>query len=396
MTTAETPRGRIALRFIVLLGLTSLFGDMTYEGARGITGPFLGTLGATGAIVATVAGAGELFGYGLRWLSGVLADRTRRYWTITLGGYAINLLAVPALALTGTWQAAAVLIVLERAGRAIRTPARDAMLSHAGRELGRTGWAYGLHEAMDQTGATLGPLIVSFVVWWRGDYRLAFAWLLVPAIAALSVLTAARFKYPRPQDLEVSTTAPVLPTGRRDLMLFLMATMLIAAGYADFPLIAFHLAKDQVIAPAWIPALYSLGNAAAGGAALWLGRAYDRNGLGVLIHATLIPALFAPLVMLGDGKAAVVGMVLWGIGFGAHDTLLRAGIADRVAKEQRASLLGTFNACYGLAWFAGSALLGLLYDIDPRWLVAASLVLQWSACLLLLPLRRGVVGGRTQ
>ena len=378
---------RNATRFIVLIGLTSLFADMTYEGSRSITGPFLGTLGATGALVATVAGVGELVGYGLRWASGVIADRTRRYWAITLFGYAVNLLAVPALALAGSWQWAAALIVLERTGKAIRTPARDAMLSHAGRQLGRTGWAFGLHEAMDQTGATLGPLVAAGVLWWRGDYRLAFAWLLVPALAALSVLVLARFRFPRPQDLEVNTATPLVPYGRRDLLHFFIATALIAAGYADFPLIAFHLAREHVMAPGVIPVLYALGNVMAGAAALWLGHAYDRRGLRVLGHATLVPALFAPLVMLGGTWAVVMGMVLWGIGFGAHDTLLRAAVADRVDTSQRASVLGAFNACYGVAWFAGSALLGLLYDVDPRWLVAMSLALQWSACLVLLGLR---------
>jgi MFS family permease len=140
------------------------------------------------------------------------------------------------------------------------------------------------------------------------------------------------------------------------------------------------------MAPGAIPVLYALGNVMAGGAALWLGHAYDRRGLRVLVHATLVPALFAPLVMLGGAWAAVAGMVLWGIGFGAHDTLLRAAVADRVDTSQRASVLGAFNACYGVAWFAGSALLGLLYDVDPRWLVAMSLALQWSACLVLLGL----------
>ena len=385
-----TPQGaasQSAMRFVVLIGLTSLFADMTYEGARGITGPFLGTLGASGALVATVAGAGELVGYGLRWLSGVLADRTRRYWLITLTGYAINLLAVPALALTGQWPFAAALIILERTGKAVRTPARDAMLSNAARQLGRTGWAFGLHEAMDQTGATVGPLLVALVLWLGGGYRLAFAWLLVPALAALTVLTLARARFPRPHDLEISAAAPSLPHGRRDLTRFFIATAMIAAGYADFPLIAFHLTKHQVIAPSLVPVLYALGNLAAGGAALWLGRAYDTHGLRVLVQATLVPALFAPLVMLGGPTGAVVGMFLWGVGFGAHDTLLRAAIADRVEKERRASVLGAFNACYGLSWFLGSVLLGLLYDRDPLWLVLGSLALQWLACLLLIGIK---------
>jgi len=379
---------RAAWQFVVLIGLTSLFADMTYEGSRGVTGPFLGHLGATGAMVATIAGAGEFVGYALRWVSGLLADRTRRYWAITLTGYAINLLAVPALALAGTWQAAAAFIILERTGKALRSPARDAMLAHAGRELGRSGWAFGLHEAMDQTGATIGPLIVAGVLAMRGDYRLAFAWLLVPALMAMTVLVIARLRFPRPHDLEINRAVPAVPHGRRDLMLFFIATALIAAGYADYPLIAYRLTQDRVFDPAWIPVLYALGNVTAGAAAIVLGHAYDRRGLGVLIHSTLVPALFVPLVMLGGQWAALVGMLLWGIGFGAHDTLLRAAVADRVDKSQRASVLGAFNTFYGLAWFGGSALLGVLYDVRPLYLVLASLAFQAAACVLLVVLRR--------
>src|SRR5450830_1308752 len=68
-----------ALRFVVFLGVVSLFADMTYEGARSVTGPFLAILGASGAAVGIVAGFGELVGYGLRLVSGFIADRTRRY-----------------------------------------------------------------------------------------------------------------------------------------------------------------------------------------------------------------------------------------------------------------------------------------------------------------------------
>ena len=141
-----------AIRFVVLLGVVSLFADMTYEGARSVTGPFLAVLGASGTAVGLIAGLGELIGYSLRLASGYLADRTGRYWAITLVGYGLNLIAVPLLALAGRWEIAAALMICERVGKAIRTPARDAMLSHATHQVGH-GWGFGLHEAMDQAGA---------------------------------------------------------------------------------------------------------------------------------------------------------------------------------------------------------------------------------------------------
>ncbi|MFA5112014.1 MAG: MFS transporter, partial [Desulfobaccales bacterium] len=191
-----------AWKFIILVGVVSLFSDLTYEGARSITGPFLGSLKASAAVVGIVAGLGEFIGYALRLASGYLTDRLGKYWAITFAGYALNLFAVPLLALAGNWELAALLMVMERLGKAIRTPARDAMLSHATTEVGR-GWGFGFHEAMDQIGAMLGPLIVALVLYVNGGYRTAFAYLLIPAILALLVIVIAARLYPHPQHLEV-------------------------------------------------------------------------------------------------------------------------------------------------------------------------------------------------
>ena len=392
MITAKqhTPRAaaKRALTFVVLIGVVSLFADMTYEGSRSIWGPFLGTLGATGAIVGLVAGGGELLGYLLRLFTGVLADKTRRYWTITIIGYVVNLLAVPALALAGNWPVAAGLVILERSGKALRTPARDAMLSYAAKDMGGAGWAFGLHEALDSIGAVLGPLIAALVLFLHGGYRHAFAWLLLPALAALATLAIARAKFPQPQDLD-ARPAPQLDDARalRDLKVFLIATALIAAGFSDFALIAFHFARDHIVASDVVPTLYALASLAGGLTALALGKLFDRQGLSVLLWATLIPALYAPLVFLGGPWAALAGMALWGIGFGAHDSLFRAAVAQRIPRERRATVMGVFNAIYGTAWFAGSVLLGVLYDVNPLYTVIAALVLQLAACPLLWSLR---------
>ncbi|HLI18127.1 MAG TPA: MFS transporter [Rhodanobacteraceae bacterium] len=383
---SDATAARRALTFVVLLGVVSLFADMTYEGSRSIWGPYLGTLGATGAIVGLVAGGGELLGYVLRLFTGALADRTKRYWAITIVGYAINLLAVPALALAGNWPVAAGLVILERSGKALRTPARDAMLSYAAKDMGGAGWAFGLHEALDSIGAVLGPLIAAAVLFLHGGYRHAFAWLLLPALAALATLAIARARFPQPEELD---GRPV-PDAKalRDLKVFLAATALIAAGYSDFALIAFHLARDHVVANDVVPGLYAVASLAGGLTALALGKLFDRQGLSVLLWSTLVPALYAPLVFLGGPWAALAGMVLWGIGFGAHDSLFRAAVAQRIPRERRATVLGVFNAIYGSAWFAGSVLLGVLYDRNPLYTVTAALVLQIAAVPLLWSLRR--------
>lgn len=234
--------GGTAARFVVLIGIVSLFADATYEAARSVTGPFLGLLGATGTVVGLVAGFGELIGYGVRLASGYLGDRTQRYWPITLWGYALSMLAVPLLALAGRWEVAAAFVVAERLGKAIRTPSRDVLLSHAAALTGR-GWALGLHEALDQIGAVAGPLLVGAVLYAGRGYRVAFAVLALPALLTLVALTVTRWLYPLPAAFEPPAAAPTESRFPRAFWLYVASVACLAAGFADFPLIAFHAKK---------------------------------------------------------------------------------------------------------------------------------------------------------
>lgn len=373
---------RSAMRFVLLLGLVSLLSDIVYEAARSISGPFLAVLGAGAMVVSSVAGLGELLGYGLRVVSGILSDRTGRYWLMTLVGYAVNLLAVPALALAGRWEIAAVLLMSERFGKALRTPARDAMLSCAAASVGR-GWAFGIHEAMDQIGAVCGPLIVFVVLAAKHNYRLGFAVLLLPALLALAALILARFLYPHPSTLEKSVPA----SSRRlspGFWLYLAAAACIAFGFVDFPLIAFHLKTTHSLEDAWIPFLYAVAMGVDAVAALLLGRWYDRKGLRVLAGAAILSAGAAPLVFLTSRPGLLAGMLLWGIGMGALESILRAAVAELVPKERRATGFGIFNAGFGLAWFVGSILMGLLYNLSPLALALLSAAAQLSAVPLVL------------
>ena len=374
-----------AWRFIILVGVVSLFSDMTYEGARSISGPFLGSLQASAFTVGVVAGLGEFLGYSLRLGSGYLTDRWGKYWPITCAGYSLNLFAVPLLALAGRWEIAVVLLLLERIGKAIRTPARDAMLSHATTEVGR-GWGFGFHEAMDQLGAVSGPLIVAAVLYFRGSYREGFAVLLLPAILAMVVIAAAARLYPHPQHLEVS--APKLETAglRRPYWLYVAAVGLMGAGYADFPLIAYHFGKAAVTPVTWIPIFYAVAMAVDAVAALVLGRMFDRLGMPVIIATASLSAFFAPLVFLGGFHLALAGMVLWGIGMGAQESIIKAALAEMVPRDRRATGYGLFNTGFGLCWFLGSALMGWLYELSLAWLIAFSVIIQ----LLAIPIFFGV------
>lgn len=306
----------LALRFVLLLGGVSLLADMTYEGARSINGPFPALLGASGLTVGVVSGVGEPVGYGLRLVSGYLGQRTRRYWLITLIGYALNRLSVPLLALSGHWGVAALLRISERIGKGIRVPPRDTMLSFATQRMGH-GWGFGLHEALDQIGAILGPLVVAGVLAWQGNYRHGYAILTLPALLALSVLLVARRLYPNPRALE--TPSPTLRFGGfdRTFWIYVLAAGGIAAGFADFPLIAYHFQKAAVVPATLVPVFYAL-------------------AMGVDALAAALTAFFAPLVFLGSTVSAAVGMALWGVGMGAQESILRAGVAEMMVPEQRA------------------------------------------------------------
>ncbi len=372
--------------FIVLLGIVSLFSDMVYEGARSITGPFLAFLGASGAIVGFVAGFGEFVGYGLRLLSGYVADRTGRYWTITIFGYAINLFAVPLLALVGKWQWAVLLLIIERVGKALRTPPRDAMLSHATAEAGR-GWGFGLHEAMDQIGAMIGPIVVTMVFFFNGSYKTAFGVLLIPATLAVAILMTAKMLYPSPKELEVSTSSIETKGLSRVYWIYLVAVALNGAGYIDFPLIAYHLKKTATVGETWIPVFYAIAMGVDALSALIFGRFFDKKGLIVLVISVILSLFFVPLVFFGGFYLSLLGMVLWGIGMGAQESIMRAAVAVLVPKEKRGTGYGIFNAGYGLFWFLGSVLLGLLYDISILGLVVISVIFQVSSVPLLIKVR---------
>lgn len=370
---------RSALRFVILIGALSFFADFTYEGSRSIIGPYLASLQATGTIVGIVTGFGELLGYGLRLVSGRWADSTGRYWPITIFGYVVQMASVPALALAGSWPAAAALIILERVGKAIRNPPRDVMLSHAGKQIGGYGWAFGLHEALDQAGAMFGPLAVAAVLAYEHSYREAFAVLLVPAVINLSLVMLARSLYPKPEDME--TSPPTIGGSHlpRVFWIYLLGAILVAAGFADYPLIAFHFSRDGAVSGNWIAMFYSVAMAVSGTGSLVFGRLFDKFGFGVLVVLTIISALFAPLVFFGGFWAALIGAAIWGLGMGVHESIIPAAVAPMVPQGRRASAFGTFTAGYGVFWFVGSAVIGILYDLSLPAVVAFCVITQLLA-----------------
>jgi MFS family permease len=381
------------VRFIVGFGIVSALADVVYEGARSIIGPYLGSLGATAAVVGLITGAGEAAALVLRLFTGRIADRTGKPWPQTITGYALTALCVPLLALSGGLLAAGLLYNGERVGKAVRTPARDSMLAHASAEMGR-GYAFGLHEALDQIGAMAGPLLIAATLALGGHYRLAFALLAVPGALALFMLTRLRAAAPDPMAWEPAAQVSEkkklrleagLPTQFWQYAAFSAATML---GFSTWAVLAFHLTSQHLLSSALVPVLYAVAMAAASIAAVGFGRIYDKVGLRGLI---VLPPLAAavPLLSFSTTTAVfVLGAVVWGAGMGVHDSTMRAAVADFVPPHRRGAGYGTFTAIYGLAWLAGAAIIGLLYEHSTGLVVAFVAIAQGVALLLLLPLLR--------
>jgi MFS family permease len=367
-----------AFRFVLTMGVVNLFGDMTYEGGASINGQFLATLGAGAATISIVAGAGECLGYALRAASGYVADRTGRYWLVTSVGYAINTLAVPAMALAGNWYLAGALILAERTGRAIRKPTVEAMLSYSTGKHGR-GWVYAVNTALDETGALVGPLMIAWAMTNGLDYRAAYGLLLVPSGLTLAALAAARVGFPVPSRLEHGGpwTAHARGFGRA-YWLYMIGGALFAVGLMTFEFIAVHLSRIG-IADERIPLLLALATGSAIVASLVLGRLYDRIGIAAVAIGVLLTATFSPLVFFGTVRLAVGGLMLWGVGYAVQDTLLKALIASVLPEGKRNAAFGVFYLGYGAGWLVGSILAGLLYDHSRVALVVAAVAAQLAA-----------------
>jgi predicted MFS family arabinose efflux permease len=377
-----------AFTFVLVMGIVNLFADMTYEGGASINGPFLGTLGASAATVSIIAGAGEFLGYSLRAIAGYIADRTGKYWVVTFIGYAINLLAVPAMAWAGSWQIAGALILAERTGRAIRKPTVEAMLSYSAGQH-RRGWVYAMNTALDETGATIGPLLMALMLFRHSSYRTAYTTLLMSSLLALTSLTVARLVFPVPSQLENKRDRSAEAKGfSAGYWLYMVAAACFGAGLMSFEFVSYHLSSHRIVDDHWIPLFLAISTGVGVLASLILGRLYDRIGLPTVLIAVGCAACFSPLVFFGGWLVALGGLILWGIGYAVQDTLLKAVVAGMLPEGKRSLAFGLFYTGYGVAWLVGSTVAGLLYSRSLLAVVAFSVVLQLASLPLFVVAER--------
>jgi len=390
-----------AIRFILVFGIISALMDMVYEGARSVTGPFLGALGASALLVSVVTGAGEAVALVLRLVFGRLADRPGLRWALAISGYALTAVSVPLLGITDALWVACLLVLAERLGKAVRSPAKDTMLAEAGSALGQ-GKAFALHEALDQVGALLGPLLVGVALALSGSYGPGFLLLAVPGLAAMLILFRLRRRVPEPAVYEAADASPATalpaPGGPgpasvkavpmpRQYWLYAAFSSLTMFGHATFGLLSFHLVATGLLPPAVVPVLYAAAMGVDAVAALASGWLFDRVGLKVLL---VLPVLAAAVPWLGfsnNTALAVTGMLVWGAAMGVQESTMRAGVAGLAPAARRGSAYGMFTACYGLAWLAGSFLIGVLYEYSIPALAITVTAVQAAAMVIFAVVR---------
>jgi sugar phosphate permease len=392
-----------AWRVVVGFGVVSLTIDLVADGAAALAGPLLGQLGATAVVVGLVTGTAEALGFMLRLYSGPAVDRSQRYWGFAIAGYLITAVSVPLLATTpflgsAGLAVAAALIIIERAGKAIRSPAKTVLLSYPASAVGR-GNGFAVHKVFDQVGSLSGPLVVAAIIAVTGVLWPAFAALGFPAIVAVVVLFWLRHRVPDPRSYEpeafVSNPTKsdpgtihaysTKPTSNRlsgTFLLFSVASGLNTLGLVGFGIISYHLTATSLVSLPVIPVLFAAGMLAAAVAALGTGWIYDRIGGSVLV---IVPVLTAGVPILGLSSAlpaVVVGVVLWGAATGIQDSTVKALVADLVPVRRRGTAYGIFATFQGVGAFVGAALAGWLYPNS----VALSLITvpaQGVACALL-------------
>ena len=393
-----------AMLFILLFGIVSLFSDMTHEGASSIRGAYLSLLGASAGTIGFISGLGELIGYSMRYMFGKLTDKTKQYWPMTVVGYILDVLAVPALALVGEhgWIAACALLVIQRMGKAIKKPAKDTIMSFAASQEG-VGKSFGIQEVLDQIGAFLGPVLLYLVMLFKTDgstfevYSTCFAVLAIPGAITISLLLVTKHKFPNPEHFEPEPKEYIPFKMKKEFILYIAGISLFAFGFIDYSIIIMHVSNTytnlasglaettSLVNSGTLPLLYAGAMLIDAVAALFFGLMYDKKGVKALIWSTIISAPFAIFVFgLHSVPMVLLGIALWGVGMGAQESILKAAVTNMVPKASRATGYGIFECSFGVFWFLGSWLMGVLYDVSIPAMIAVSVATQLMAIPLYL------------
>ena len=355
---------------ILLLGIVSLMGDVVYEGSRGIVPSYLEFLGATALIVGLVGGLGDFLGYAVRLVSGFLADTTRAYWLFIFLGYGL-IVSIPLLGLPLGLGIAVILVLLERFGKAFRSPSRDTVLSIISKDVG-AGKAFGIHELLDQIGAILGPLMVAFLMLSTNNYSFTFSFLFLPFLVLLVVLAYTHKRI----GSKTIVIEPQKIDGKREKLarpfyIYTFAVLLNTVGLIPYTLILYKASEILQPTQQWIvPLIYLLIQGVDAPMALIAGYAYDKFGIGVLVMPFLL-SLFPPLLTMVGAELStlIAAAIVFGLVLGTQESIYRAAVSELTPISSRGTAYGIFNTAYGVGFLISGALYGLLMELKPPFIV---------------------------
>lgn len=396
---------------IIIFGIISLLGDMVYEAARSANSQYFNLLNVNAAQVGLVFGIGEFLGYMLRLFSGIISDKSGKYWLFIFIGYGM-LIVIPLMGLTKNWNILIVLILMERIGKSLRSPAKDTIVSGVAENQVGIGFAFGLQEALDQIGAFLGPLIFTLVFYLAGKdgisvYQLGYKVLVIPFILLMFFVTFAYRKIEREHlvpslDAKEFQNEKLGPT----FWAYTAFTFFCTLGFVNFSTIGFHLKANNLMSDGDITLLYAIAMIVDALTALIVGRAYDSQkkktarktgGLLVLVLIPFITVLLPFLTLSYSTTLIITGMVIFGIVMGTHETIMRSAIADIAPFHKRGTSYGVFNTGYGLALLGGSSLMGWFYNLDKIGLIIGLTCLsEFIAILLYIKMNRLVKASAKQ
>jgi len=367
---------RTAYVAILTLGLVSMLGDIVYESGRGIAPDYLMFLGASAFMVGLVSGAGEFLGYGARLFSGALSDKSKAYWVFIFTGYGL-ILAIPLIGFTFSIELVIVLLLLERLGKALRSPSRDTVLSVISKNVG-SGKAFGIHEAVDQIGAIIGPLLFAAVLFFTANnYKAAFGTLIIPFILMMLVIAYTYRKIGKSVEVEAQNTIQKREPLSRGFWYYCLAVFLNTLGLFPIALILFSGSTIlQPLGQAWVvPLLYVIVQAVDAPMALISGHLFDKLGMKTLALPFALSVFPVLLVSFGDLAGVIAACVMFGLVLGMQESIYRAAVCAFIPLGKRGTAYGVFNTVLGVGTLASGVIFGFLIDHGYSVIILAGLVL---------------------
>lgn len=356
---------------VLVLGMVSMLTDASSEMIYPILPLFLAGIGATGAVIGLIEGAAETTASLLKVVSGRLSDRLGKRKPFLTSGYGLSTLAKPLLYFaTSYWHVLGVRVT-ERMGKGLRSAPRDALIADStGKEA--MGRAFGLHRAMDSTGAVIGPLLVIPVLLAASavttdTYRLVFLLATIPAILAMVIILL----FVKDARVQPSAKCRIWKDSKRLGGRFWALTLIVLVFYAGEISYAFFVLRSEDAGMSTITTilLYVLFNVVYVLVSLPSGILSDRLGRRpVLTFSFLLFAATCLVMASADGLSLLMlGFALFGVYKGSSEGVFRAFVVDVVPKDLRGTALGIYHTAVGLVMLPGGIVAGMLWDVVGPW-----------------------------